>query len=324
MKCRDFFGLAKCAAKGWVDDAAPSMGAALAFYALLSLAPLILVVVSLAGLVVGRDEAQAALYEQIAAFMGEGSARAIESVVQASGTPREGAIATAIGMVMALLGASTVFGELRRDLDIVWRYKAPKMGSLAKLVRARLKAFSMVLAGGLLLLASVVLTTWVAAMGEWLGASTLVARAIDFAVSFVVMTGLFAMVYKILPSARIDWSDVWAGAAVTAILFWIGKILIALYLSRAAVVSSFGAAGAIVAVVVWMYYSAQVFFLGAEFTRQYALRHGSHQGELQNQRRVGDLQAANTDDFIHEGLLVQRAEQIVKGRDPAIKANKGV
>ena len=269
--------LAKASAKGWVDDGAPSMGAALAFYTLFSLAPLLLVVIALAGLVVGRDVAREALDGLLTQFAGERAASGIAGLLDAAGTG-EGGVAAAVGAAMLVLGATTLFAELRTDLNRIWRHKPAKAGGFARFVRTRASAFLLVMGVGALLLASVGLSAVLATVSEhWLAGAEAALHAGELAVSFALLTGLFAMIYKLLPATRIAWGDVWIGAAVTAGLFWLGKILIALYIAHAAVGSNLGAAGAIVVLVAWVYYSSQVFFFGAEFTRQYALRHGSHQ-----------------------------------------------
>jgi membrane protein len=180
------------------------------------------------------------------------------------------------------------------------------------MLHARLLTFGMVLAIGFLLLVSLVLSAAISALSDaWLGGgSALPVRSLEFAVSFLVLTGLFAMIYKLLPSTRIAWADVWVGAAVTSVLFWLGKYLIGLYIGHASVASSFGAAGTIVVLIVWVYYSAQIFFLGAEFTREYALRHGSRCGSVQGRKRA--MEAANEDE------MVERAKAITRGSDPIL------
>ena len=277
---RDLQSLSRRAVKGWIEDAAPTMGAALAFYTVLSLAPLLLVAIGFAGFFVGRDEAQTALIGQLAVLLGEKAAVGIESMLDAAGSRDEGMIPALVGLLTMFVGATTVFAELRSDLDRIWRTKAPEHGTFAEIFLARVFSFLLVVGIGGLLIVSLVASTFLAAVGTWwFGKSQLTLQALEFFSSFVVITLLFAMIYKILPSRRIAWGDVWVGAAVTSILFWVGKVLIALYISKTAVDSSFGAAGALVIVIVWVYYSAQVFFLGAEFTKEYALRHGSKKRE---------------------------------------------
>jgi membrane protein len=248
--------LARRAVRGWIDDAAPSMGRALAFYTMLSLAPLLLVAVGIAGFFVGRDEAQNALIAQLALLLGEKAASGSRAAGR-RGQPRGGFMPAMIGLATMVVGATTVFAELRSDLDRIWRYRPPaRIGGLAKLLFSRLFSFLLVMGIGALLLFSLAASTFLATLGTyWFGRSDLMLHAIEFFTSFVVVTMLFALIYKILPSKPIAWGDVWVGAAVTSMLFWVGKFLIALYISHAAVDSTFGAAGALVLVVVWVYYS---------------------------------------------------------------------
>jgi len=297
--------------KGWIDDAAPTMGAALAFYTVLSLAPLLLVATGIAGFVVGQDEAHAKLIEQLALLLGDKAAMGIESMLDAAGTREEGFWPAAIGLLTMFIGATTVFAELRTDLDRIWRTKARVRGGAIELLLGRVFSFLLVMSIGGLLIFSLVASTFLAAVGTWwFGRSQLALQAIEFTTSFVVITLLFAMIYKILPSRRIAWGDVWVGAAVTSVLFWVGKVLIALYISKTAVDSSFGAAGALVIVIVWVYYSAQVFFLGAEFTKEYALSHGSKQHQVL--APPSELAGMNAD---YETLASKRDEGVAVSRD---------
>jgi membrane protein len=273
---RGWWALVRRAADGWVRDGASSMGAALAFYALFSLAPLLLVALWVAGFFVGRDDAQAMLVTQLTSIVGETAALAVEDLLDAASTPSEGAIPALIGAFTLVLGATTVFSELRTQLDRIWRAPEPKHPGAMKFLATRFSAFLLVVGIGLLLMASMMLSAFLTAAGELFFARSKASMYLmDFAGSMVVVTGLFAMIYKILPSTPIAWRDVWVGAALTAALFWIGKSLIALYLAKTAVDSSFGAAGAVVLVILWVYYSAQILFFGAELTREFALRHGS-------------------------------------------------
>ena len=308
---RDAWGLARRSVQGWIDDSGSSMGAALAFYSLLSIAPLLLVVIGVAGVFWGRTEAQTLLMDQITSVVGDNAAAGIQLVLDnASQGAGDGMVPALIGFATALFGAATVFNQLQQDLDRIWRHHARKTGVMG-MVRSRLLTFGMVLSVGFLLLVSLVVSTALSAVSSaWLG-SLVGARTLEFALSFLVVTGLFAMIYKILPRTRIAWSDVWVGAAVTSMLFWIGKYVIGLYLGHASVASSFGAAGTLVVLIVWVYYSAQIFFLGAEFTREYALRHGSRQNTVQARRKRA-MEAANEDE------MVERARQITGGTDPIL------
>ena len=291
------------------------MGAALSFYTLFSLAPVLLLAVTIAGFFLGRVEAQDALLGQLTGLMGDKAALAIKSLLDAAGARPAGRWPAVIGTLFLVLGATTVFSELRADLDRVWHCTTAKAGGISGFVRTRVLAIGLVMCIGFLLLASVVASAALSVMGaRWFPSSLLVVRAGEFVTSFLVITGLFAMIYKLLPTPRIAWSDVWVGAAVTSLLFWIGKFAIELYMTKAAVGSAFGAAGAVVALVMWIYYSAQIFFLGAEFTREYARLHGSRRGEhyLADRRRArGEPLAANED-------LIGRADKIVKGTDPIL------
>ncbi len=278
------WGLIKESVSGWSDDYASSMGAAIAYYTLFSVAPLLIIVIGVAGLVFGQDAAQGAIFDQLRGLLGPEGASAIEGLVKSASEPAKSTIATIVGVVTLLIGATTVFAELQNDLDRIWEVPAEKKASgIWNLIRTRLLSLGLVLAMGFLLTVSLVLSAALAALGklyggffdnfEWL------LQLVNFVVSFVVITGLFAMVYKLLPRAEIGWHDVWIGAAVTALLFDIGRFLIGLYLGKSSVVSGFGAAGSIVLLILWMYYSAQIFLLGAEFTWAYAHRYGSRRNQ---------------------------------------------
>jgi len=311
-------GLVRCAVRGWIDDDASSMGAALAFYTLFSLAPLLLVAIAVAGMFIGRGEAQSLLLAQVALLVGDNAAAGVGSVLEAASAPRRGMVPAIVGSLTLLVGATTVFTELRGDLDRIWRYRAEKARGIAALLRTRLLSFGLVMAIGFMLIVSLVASTVLAAIGDRvLGGSAAIANTLEFAVSFLVVTLLFAIIYKVLPSARIAWRDVWVGAAVTSALFWIGKFLIGLYLGKAAIGSAFGAAGTLVAIIVWVYYSAMIFLLGAEFTREYALHHGSRRAEADGALAAAAIPAAANEDHIAESI-VERAQAIVKGRDPVL------
>ncbi|HZQ74584.1 MAG TPA: YihY/virulence factor BrkB family protein [Burkholderiales bacterium] len=275
--------LAKEAVASWSADYAPSMGAALSYYTLFSIAPLLLIVISIAGIVFGPDAARGEIYEQLRGLMGPDGAAAIEKLLQNVNRPREGAIAAAIGFGVLLLGASSVFGELQNDLDRIWRAPARLKSGLWSLLRTRLLSFGMILGMAFLLMVSLVASAALAALSKWYGPAfagwQVTLHAVDTALSFGFSTLLFAMIYKLMPRVAIQWRDVWTGAAVTALLFAVGKTLIGLYLGRSSVASGFGAAGSLVVVMVWVYYSAQIFLLGAEFTRVYAHTEGSRRDE---------------------------------------------
>ena len=267
--------------KAWNDDYAPSMGAALSYYTLFSIAPLLLLVVAIAGLVFGEEAARGELFGQIAGLVGPEGARAIEALLASANRPGTGVIAMATGTLGLIAGASAVFGELQNALDRIWRAPARKQRSgWFALIRSRLLSFGMILAVAFLLMVSLVMSAALAALGEW--------WALDLAASFLLTTVMFALIYKIIPRVRIRWSDVWAGAAVTAALFALGKFLIGLYLGRAGIASAFGAAGALVAVMVWVYYSAQIFLLGAEFTKLKSAHEDEHRAHPHHPRGQPD------------------------------------
>ena len=255
----------KEAVSAWLDDGAASMGAALSYYTLFSIAPLILIVVAVAGLAFGDEAARGEIFESLTGLVGRKGAQAIEDLVLHANRPAAGTFAMLGGLAALALGAMGVFGELQNALDRIWRAPTDKrMSGWLKVLRARLLSFAMILAIAFVLMVSLIAGAVASAIGGW--------WMLDAALSFGVTTLLFALIYKIIPRVRIRWSDVWVGAAVTAALFAVGKVLIGLYLGRASVASAFGAAGSLVVVMVWVYYSAQVFLLGAEFTRIYAAR----------------------------------------------------
>jgi len=265
MSPKEAWAMARRAISAWNDDYAPSMGAALSYYTLFSIAPLLLIVLAVAGLVFGEEAARGELYAELASLIGPTGAQAVQELVAHANRPAAGITALAMGSVALLLGASAVFGELQNALDRIWRAPAAKQQSgWMNILRSRLLSFGMILAVAFVLMVSLVLSAVLGALGKW--------WALDLAASLAVTTLLFALVYKIIPRVRVRWSDVWLGAAVTAALFAVGKVLIGLYLGRSSVASTFGAAGSLVVFMVWVYYSAQVFLLGAEFTRVYAAR----------------------------------------------------
>jgi len=273
------FDLIKESFKGWKEDGALDLGAALAYYTIFSLAPLLLIVTAIAGLVWGREAVQGQLVGQMQGIVGPQGGQAIQTMVANAGKQGGGVLATILGLVTILFGATGVFVQLQSALDRVWNVQPKPGAGIWSFVRTRMISFGMILGIGFLLLVSLVLTAAVAAAGKWAtgllpGGETLV-NILTFAVSFALITLLFAMIYKVLPDVEIGWRDVWIGAAVTALLFTIGKFLIGLYLAHSTVASTYGAAGSLVVLLLWIYYSSQILFLGAEFTQVYATRYGS-------------------------------------------------
>ncbi|MGI4849234.1 MAG: YihY/virulence factor BrkB family protein [Janthinobacterium lividum] len=275
--------LAKKSFSAWSDDKASSMGAALAYYTMFSLAPLLLIVISVAGLVFGADAARGEIFLQLKGLMGAEGALAVQGLLESVSKPSEGITGAITGVVLLVVGATTVFGELQDDLDRIW--KAPERasgGGIWGLLRARVLSFGMILGIGFLLTVSLVLSAMLAALGKFWGSMfmgwEIVLHIVNLVFSLVFVTVVFAMIYKIMPRVRIAWRDVWIGAAVTAFLFAIGKFLIGMYIGKSGVTSGFGAAGSVVVVLVWVYYSAQIFLLGAEFTQVYSHERGSRKG----------------------------------------------
>ncbi len=274
--------LLRDSALAWVDDYAPSMGAALAFYTLFSLAPLLLIVISVAGLVFGEDAARGAILGQLSGLVGEQSAATIEAVLASLNRPAAGVTGTVVGVAMLLVGATSVFGELQDALDRIWRAPKRTGNGMWALLRTRLLSLGLVLGIGFLLLVSLVLSAALAALDKWwapwFAGWGLLAQVLNFAIGFVLVAAVFAMIYKWMPRQRVAWGDVAVGAVITALLFSVGKTLIGLYIGRSGVASPFGAAASLVVLLLWVYYSAQVFLLGAELTWVYSQRHGSLRG----------------------------------------------
>ena len=268
----------------WLNDYAPSMGAALAYYTLFSMAPLLLIVVSVAGLVFGQDAARGEIETQLRLLMGDSGARAVQDLLVSVRKPAEGTLATVIGLGLLVLGATTVFAELQGALDRIWRVPARQRASgWLSLVRTRLLSFGMIMAIGFLLMVSLVASAALAVLGRWIepsfGGWYWLASAVSAVGAFALISVMFALIYKVMPSVRVQWRDVWIGALFTALLFNFGKLLIGLYIGRSGVVSGFGAAGSLVVILLWLYYSAQIFLLGAEFTWVYANTFGSRRQE---------------------------------------------
>lgn len=262
----------------WSDINAPELGAALAFYTMLSVAPLLLIPVGIARLFLGGGSA-AQIAGQIGVLAGNAAASAVQSLLEHPGAASHGAIAAAVGFVMLLFGASSVFVELHDSLNRIWGVRSSGGSGIVAIVKDRFFSFALVLGIGFLLLVSLLVSAVIAAAGKffqgYLPAPEPLLHLESAAGTLLLVTLLFALLYKVVPDARIEWRDVWIGAAVTSLLFSIGKSLIALYLGKASMGSAYGAAGSLVVFLVWTYYSAQIFLLGAEFTHAFASRHGS-------------------------------------------------
>jgi membrane protein len=278
LKPRTMWHLLKEAASDWSRDRAPRLGAALAYYTVFSLVPFLVVIIAVIGLVFGQQAAQSAILSQIGELVGEQSAAAIKDMIQRADQPSTGLFATALAVGTLLLGASGVFGQLQDALNTVWGVEPKEGRGLWGFIKDRFLSFVAVLGTGFLLLVSLILSSALAAFGKWFGGLLPIPEAVmqlmNFALSFLVITGLFALIFKVLPDARVAWRDVWIGAALTAALFTIGKFALGLYLGKSNVASAYGAAGSLVLVLLWVYYSAQILLYGAEFTQVYANRVG--------------------------------------------------
>lgn len=267
----------------WIDHRAGSKGAALAFYTLFSMAPILILAIAGAGYFFGAEAAQGEIIAQVEGLVGPNGAQAIQALLAGARDPAAGLTATLVASVLLLVGATSVFVELKGSLDELWGIEPPKGLAIIVFLRTQLHAFGLVLVLAFLLLVSLVLSAALAVLERYAGdvwsSSYEILAILSSVIAFGVIACLFAVIYKVLPDAPLSWCDVWIGAAFTAGLFSLGKYAIGLYLGNSSVASSFGAAGSLIALLLWVYYSAQIFFLGAEFTRQYALEFGSLQPE---------------------------------------------
>ncbi len=282
MALRDVFGMIKEAFTDWSEDNAPRLGAALAYYTIFSIAPLLLISIAVAGLVFGREAAQGRIVAQMQDLIGYQAAQGVQSMIENARKPGHGLFATVFGVVMLLFGAGGAFNELRAALDVVWEIPPRKGGGLKALLRERLASFATVLVVGFLLLVSLVLSAALSLLevkGAFPGSGVLL-QVLNNAISLAVITVLFALIFKYLPDAHppVSWKDVWVGAFITSALFTVGKFGLGLYLGRGTIGSAYGAAGSLVLLLVWVYYSAQILFFGAELTQVYARKHGSRLG----------------------------------------------
>jgi membrane protein len=295
---KELWSLVKESINAWLEDRAASMGAALAYYTAFSIAPLLIIAIAVAGLVFGRDAAQASVVGQLQGLLGDAGGTAIEDILKSTADFGSSLFAMVIGVSALMVGATTAFVELQDDLDRIWKAELRAGSGIWNLIRSRLLSFGMVLFIGFLLAVSLVLSAAVAALGNSMfSAMELLLHIITVLVSFAIITVLFAMIYKVLPNVKIAWENVWIGAAITALLFETGKVLIGLYIGKSSVASSFGAAGPFVVLMLWIYYSTQIFLLGAEFTFAY-----THRGRPL--AREQEREAASRDHLAGDGGLV--------------------
>ena len=274
MRFHRWVSLCETAVYSWLDDRAPTMGAAIAYYTVFSLAPMLVMVIAIAGLAFGQKAAEGALFDGLADLVGPESAGAVQAMLRSASSTRTGILATVVGFGTLIIGATAVFSELQSALNVIW--KAPASGVLGvwHLLKSRLLSLSVVLVIGFLLLVSLVISTALAVFSDYLdwilpGLATIL-HIIHLALSFSFTTVLFAMMFKILPDNPVEWEEVWLGGAVAALLFTVGKHLISFYIGSSNMASTYGAAGALIIVLVWVFYSAQIFLLGAEFAKAYS------------------------------------------------------
>jgi membrane protein len=302
-KLAQLYTLCKDAVMAWIDDFAPSMGAAISYYTMFSLAPLLVIVIAIAGSLFGAEAVQGQIAAQLSGLIGREGALAVQGLVASASEPSRGLIAGSVSIAVLVVGATTVFAELQSALDRIWHVpERVKPTGVWGVLRARILSFGLIMALAFLLMVSLVLSAGLAAFGSW---STglfpgweVLLQGLNVLVSLGILTLLFAMIFKFMPTVPIRWHDVWIGAVVTAVLFEIGKVLIGLYLGKSGVNESFAAAGSLVVLLAWVYYAAQIFLLGAEFTKVYANAHGSLAGAKATAATdaAADQAKAGTDD----------------------------
>ena len=315
MHPRQLFPLLKDAASDWIDDGAMRLSSSLAYYAIFSLAPLLVILISIAGFVFGEEAARGQLSQQIAVLAGKGAGDAIQAAVKSSASQQSsGLLATILSTGLLLFGASTVFAELKDALNSIWGVIVKPGRPFFTLIRDRFFSFSIVLAIGFLLLVSLVISVLLAVLGNYMSGRfelpSAVWRVWDFIISFVVVSSLFGLIFKLLPNVRLRWRDVWLGAVSTSLLFTLGKFIIGYYLATSSIASSFGAAGSVVIVLAWIYYSACILFFGAEITKIYARKFGS--GIVPNSRAV------LVDDLLRARLGISSATITAASTPPSI------
>ncbi|MDI6854981.1 MAG: YihY/virulence factor BrkB family protein [Deltaproteobacteria bacterium] len=276
---RELWELIKETYAEWSQDKAPQLGAALAFYTIFSLAPIFLIIVAVVGYVLGKESVQVYLVKEMATFIGQENAVNIMNTVKASHQPGSGLRATLVAISLMLVGSTTIVVMLKNALNIIWGVEPQEQGYVWGIIKERVKSFLVVLLVGVFLFLSIIASSILSALNKFLGSYAEIPvffyQLLDFGVSLALLTFLFAMLYKVLPDASIAWKDVWIGSAITALLFTLGKFFLGLYIARSGTSSVYGAAGSLVVILLWVYYSAQIIFIGAEFTQVYARRYGS-------------------------------------------------
>ena len=323
MNFKPILGMCKKAVMAWIDDYAPSMGAAISYYTVFSLAPLLIIVIAIAGAVFGRDAVQGQIVSQLSGLIGEDGATAVQGLIKSASDPGKGLVASIISFVILAVGATTVFAELQSALDRIWHVpEKAKPSGIWGVLQARFLSFGLVLGLAFMMMVSLVVAAGVAAFGNWTSELApgweVVLQVINIAVSLGITTLLFAMIYKLMPSVAIAWRDVWVGAGVTAVLFEVGKLLIGLYIGKSGVTESFAAAGSLVVLLAWVYYAAQIFLLGAEFTKVYAnernpvaIEEGETPGQQAATGHAGDTPEPTVPNGLELGQIRESHEKIV-------------
>lgn len=277
------WNLIKDTITGFIDDDALSRGASIAYYTLFSIAPVLLVVIAIAGLVFGREAAEGAIVDELSVMMGHQTAEALQGMIESAAKPREGALATIGGLLVLIIATSGVFVEVQSAMNVIWKVKPPPHSTMTRLMRARLASLGLVATSGFLLTVSLAMSAALASLSTYLKyvfpAVQVVVNVFDVVISAILIGGMFAAMFKVLPDTDIAWRDVAIGALTSTVLFEGGKYAIAFYIGQSDLASSYGAAGALIILLVWIYYSSQIFLLGAEFSRAYAKRYGSHSNQ---------------------------------------------
>ena len=277
---RKIYLVARDSVHAWLEHNASSLGAALAYYTLFSIAPILVIAMAIAGYVFGSQYTEIHLLAEMQGLLGDAGAAAVKGLLTSAQQSEKKGLAATLGAVTLIIGATSVFGELQNTLDFIWETpKGETSVAWWRILRARLLSFGLIMGVGFLLMVSLIVSAGLAALGEWLnsfmGKSSVILPALDLLISLAMTSLLFAMIYKYVPKERVAWGDVWVGGFVTACLFTFGKTLIGLYIGRSSLSSAYGAAGSVMVLLVWIYYSAQIFLLGAEFTHVFAYSHGS-------------------------------------------------
>ncbi|ESQ84353.1 hypothetical protein AEAC466_08340 [Asticcacaulis sp. AC466] len=308
-----FWFIFKETIREWNDDKVPRLGAALAFYSMLSMGPLLLIVIAMAGTAFGRDAVSGYVFTEIRGLIGDQGASAIQNILISTSNPKANFIASLVGIITLIVSATSFFAQLQDALNTIWNVEEQESGHWTWFIQKRLLSFAMIVGIGFLLLIALVVSAALSAIGAFVRDLIPLAFVLHFAnlaVSFGVITVLFAMIFKVLPDVHIKWRDTWVGAAITAVLFSFGKLLIGLYLGHSAFSSAYGAAGSLIVVLVWIYYSTQIFFLGAEFTQVYSRYMGAQIVIKKGRRKMPAHVSATTDHAVADN---EKVVNVAKG-----------